>query len=357
MYEGTAVKIDVDTGGYEVVADGFAFPTAVDFDPTGRMYVLDSGAGEVVRVDPATGINEVVAVLGGDPDNMAFDSRGRLFVSDNSSGAIVQVLRNGRIRPVSRGGLGGPGGLAVLAAGRAETVYAADVFRLFGIDGRTGRTLLEVEASITGGGALALPMAAGAYGSDLVLSGWFASVVQVYDPRTGQVELTCPDPYVPLNAIGFRDDVLVSELGTGSVAVLDQSTCTSSPLVTLAVPTGLATDGDDVWVADWALGMVFQIAEDGTFIAPTPVAAGLAGPEGLAVSPDGGLLVVETFLHRVSHIDLGTGAVTPLVEGLALGAPGPPGTPPTWIFDGIAVGPSGAVYVSAHGLYRIDLAR
>lgn len=355
MYAGTALRIDVETGASAVVAGGFAFPTAVDFDPAGRMYVLDSGAGEVVRVDPDTGDKTVVATLGGDPDNMAFDSRGRLFVSDNSAGSIVQVLRNGGIRPVSPGGLVGPTGLAVLTSGRAETVYAADVFRLFGIDGRTGRTSLEVEASITGGTGLAPPMAVGAHGSDLVLSSWFGAAVQVYDPQTRQAEAPCFNPDVPLNAIGFEGDILVSELMTNRVAVLDESSCTRTTLVNLAVPTGLATDGSDLWVADWYLGMVFQIADDGDYIDPTPVALGLAGPEGLAVSPDGGLLVVESFLHRVSHIDLGTGAVTPLVEGLALGAPGPPTMPPTWTFDGIAVGSSGAVYVSAHGLYRIDL--
>lgn len=354
MFAGAAVKIDVETGDYEVIAGGFAFPTAVDFDPVGRMYVLDSGAGEVVRVDPATGNKTIVATLDGDPDNMAFDSRGRLFVSDNSAGSIVQVLRNGGIRPVSPGGLAGPLGLAVLGSGKGETVYAADIFRLFGIDGRTGRTSLEVEASITGGGGLALPMTAGAYGSDLVLSSWFGAAIQVYDPVSGQVEAHCPDPAAPLNAIGFGDDIIVSELGTGSVVTLDE-TCARTTVTSLPVPTGLATDGEDLWVADWALGTVFQIADDGEFIAPTPVASGLAGPEGLAVSPDGGLLVVETFLHRVSRVDLGTGAVTPLVEGLALGEPGPPTMPPTWTFDGIAVRPSGAVYVSAHGLYRIDL--
>jgi sugar lactone lactonase YvrE len=357
MYAGTAVRIDVATGAHAVVADGFVFPTAVDFDPAGRMFVLDSGAGEVLRVDPDTGKRRVVATLGGDPDNMAFDSRGRLFVSDNSSGAIVQVLPKGGIRPVSPSGLVYPGGLAVLAAGKAEIVYAADTFRLFGIDGRTGRTALEVEASITGGGALAPPMSVGAHGSDLVLSSWFGSAVQVFDPRTLQVEASCGDPDVPLNAIGFGSDVLISELVTHRVAVLDESTCARTTLVELPVPTGLATDGEDLWVADWALGMVFQIADEGAFISPVLVASGLAGPEGLAVSRDGGLLVVETVLHRLSHIDLGTGAVTPLVEGLALGTPGPPGTPPIWVFDGIAVGPSGAVYVSAHGLYRIDLVK
>jgi sugar lactone lactonase YvrE len=355
MYAGTAVRIDVETGDYEVLADDFVFPSAVDIDPAGRMYVLDSGAGQVVLVDPDTGDQAVVATLDGDPDNMAFDSRGRLFVSDNSAGSIVQVLRNGSLRPVSQGGIAGPSGLAVLAGDGAEIVYAADIFRLFGIDGRTGRTSLEVEASITGGGMLAAPMTAGAYGSDLVLSSWFGGAVQVYDPRTRQVETSCGNADVPLNAIGFRGEILVAELLTNRVAVLDEGTCARTTLVTLAVPTGLATDGDDLWVADWYLGTVLQIADEGAFIAPTPVATGLAGPEGLAVAPDGGLVVVESSARRVSHIDLDTGVVTPLVDGLALGSPGPPTAPPLWTFDGIAVGPSGAIYVSAHGIHRFEL--
>jgi glucose/arabinose dehydrogenase len=90
------------------------------------------------------------------------------------------------------------------------------------------------------------------------------------------------------------------------------------------------------------------------------VARRLAAPEGLAVAPNGSLLVVESGAGRLVRIDLRTGRVSTVAEGLALGAQGIPDTPivpPTWSFNGVAVGPSGAIYVSgdkANVLYRLD---
>ena len=87
-----------------------------------------------------------------------------------------------------------------------------------------------------------------------------------------------------------------------------------------------------------------------------PVAQGLAGLEGLAVDQDGSLLVVEAKAGRLSRIDVVTGAVSVLAEGLELGSPGPPSMPPTWVFNGVAVGPSGAIYVTgdkSNVLYRL----
>jgi glucose/arabinose dehydrogenase len=88
------------------------------------------------------------------------------------------------------------------------------------------------------------------------------------------------------------------------------------------------------------------------------VADGLAFPEGLALGADGNLLVVETGIGRLSRINPATGDVTPVAEGLALGAPGTPGMPPTWIFNGVAVGGDGAIYVTGdidNVIYRIEV--
>ena len=82
---------------------------------------------------------------------------------------------------------------------------------------------------------------------------------------------------------------------------------------------------------------------------------GLSFPEGLAVDLDGSLLVVESGAGRLSRIDLETGTVSTVVNGLELGLPGVPGYPPTNGFNGVAVGPSGYMYVTgdiANVLYR-----
>ena len=175
------------------------------------------------------------------------------------------------------------------------------------------------------------------------------NAVQVFDPETSGVLLSIPDFVVPLNAIRYQGDLVVSELGTGSVVRADGSDPSVRTILAtgLAVPTGLAADGDDLWVADLVFGTVSKIADaSGAIAPPTVVAVGLAGPEGLAILPGGDLLVVEAGAGRVSRIDPFSGSVTPVAENLGLGAPPPPLAPPTWLFSGVAVGVRGDVYVT-----------
>jgi len=163
---------------------------------------------------------------------------------------------------------------------------------------------------------------------------------------------------VPLNAIRFQDDLVVAELATGLVVRLDAGTGERTTLAQgLFVPAGLAASDDDLWVGDWASGVVWQIVADGQVLAsPVPVAGGLVQPEGLALDRDGSLLVVESGLGRVTRVDPATGAISPVASGLGLGAPAVPGTPPTWVFNGVAVGATGDIYVSgdvANVVYRL----
>jgi hypothetical protein len=284
---------------------------------------------------------------------MAIDSRGRLFVSRGNDGAVYRVLPNTKVVTVSAPGPNQPQGLAALtgADGR-EIVYAADQFLLSGFDGRTGQQLLQT-------GAVPVLATAAADGTNLVLSSIIANAVWVYDPVGGFPLAQYYDFNLPLNAMRFDGDLVVAELGTGQVVRMDEAApAVRTTLAQLAVPTGLAATDDDLFAADLVLGTVFQIVRDGV-VDIRPLATGLAGPEGLAVLPDGNLLVVESWARRLTLIDRtgGQPTVILLLEDLPIGQLPPSGgmAAPTWNFDGVAVGPSGAIYLSAAGLYRYEL--
>ncbi len=352
------INVDADPATIETVADGFGVPAAVKFDSRGRLHVVDQLAGEILRVDTETGDKEVIATIMPGLDNLAFDSQDRLFVSHAQDGSIFEVLPGGTTRTVSRGGMIAPGGVAVLPRPhRGESVFVADLWSLREFNGQTGRPKSVEPHNLAVPGGITSPLTVSPDGDNLVLSSWIGNAVQVWNPEAGEVLKNYPDFAVPLNAIRFQGDLVVAELGTGSVV---RRNATTGKRVTLAdglyVPAGLAATDDDLWVGDWATGIVWQIVADGEPIEPILVAMDLLFPEGLAVDQDGSLLVVETGDGCLSRIDPATGEVSTVAEGLALGAEGiPEAAPPTWFFNGVAVGPSGVIYVTgdiANVLYR-----
>ena len=362
--QGQVVRINVDSCeatsspwtdcDIETVAEGFGVPVAVKFDSQDCLHVVDQLAGEVLRVDTETGDKEVIATIMPGLDNLAFDSQDRLFVSHAQDGSIFEVLPGGTTRTVSRGGMIAPGGVAVLPRPhRGESVFVADLWSLREFNGRTGRPKSVEPHNLAVPGGITSPLTVSPDGDNLVLSSWVGNAVQVWNPEAGEVLENYLDFAVPLNAIRFQGDLVVAELGfePGAARVVR---VTDAGLVTLAdvtdelyVPTGLAATDDDLWVSDWATGIVWQIVANGEPIEPILVAMDLLFPEGLAVDQDGSLLVVETGAGRLSRIDPATGEVSTVAEGLALGAEGiPEAAPPTWFFNGVAVGPSGVIYVT-----------
>ena len=362
--KGEVVRIDVDNDTITTVADGFSNPAAVKFDSEGRLHVADYYEGEILRVDTKTGKKEVIARLPSGLDNLAFDSHDRLFVSHGQDGSIFEVLADGTTRTVSPGGMIAAGcGVAVLPRSDGESVFVADLFTLREFDGLTGEER-SIERHYIGMPGITSPETVSPDGDNLVLSSVFSNTVQVWNPETREVLEEYLDFAVPINAVRFQDDLIVVELGFEAEACRVTRMSDEGRVILadsadgLVLPVGLAVTNDDLWVSDWATGMVLQIVADGELLSePKPVATELSAPEGLAVAPDGSLLVVETGVGRVSSIDLETGKVSTVAEGLELGAQGAEGYPPTWIFNGVAVGSSGVIYVTgdiANVLYRID---
>ncbi len=362
---GGVARIDVDAATVDVFATGFGLPVAVEFDSQGLLYVNDAATEEVVRLDPVTGAREVFVTLGDTPDNITFDDHGNMYATSLVQGSVRKIRPSGFVRTLTPGGMTVPGGVAVLPAGRfglRDEVWVADFFSLrafgpyFGIE-RAFYPSTPGISPITG------PTTVAADGDDhLILSSWLLNQVQVVEAATGQIVQSVQDFAAPLNAIRFDGDLVVAELGLapGTAAVTRADGADPSQRTTLAaglaIPSGLAADGDDLWFADYIFGTVFQVVAAGQVLnPPLPVAGGLALPEGLAVLPSGDLLVVETGASRLSRIDPATGTVATVADGLEIGI-SIPNAPPTWAFNGVAVGRRGAVYVSGddgNKLYKL----
>jgi sugar lactone lactonase YvrE len=348
------VRIDVDAATIETVSD---FPGgAVKFDSQGRLHAVAQDTGQVARIDTETGAIDVIATLHDGLDNLAFDAYDRLFVSNADDGDIIEVMKHGRARTVSPGGLIVASGVAIApGAPGEESVWVADYWSLRHYAGHSGRLLSQQRASVTG--SRIQPFTLAMDGDRAIVSSWVLNAVQVWDPTTGDILAHYPIPNIPMNAIPFQGDLVIAELMSGQVVRMTPPGG-STPIGQFAVPVGLASTGDDLWVGDFWMGAVFQVVQDGALLdPPSLVASGLAGPEGLAVGQDGDLLVVESAAGRLSRIDLATGEVSTLMEGLQF-LPATPADVPTLSFNGVAVAPSGAIYVTEDGtntLYRITV--
>jgi len=348
-------------GTAQVVSTGFTVPAAAKFDSRGVLHVLDQ-SGEVFKVNTSTGEKTVFAKLQQGLDNLAFDSNGTLYISNADFGWIVEMLPSGQPRTISKGGMISPMGLAVFPGeNNNDALFVADLFRLRQFNGLTGKEENVFKGDLLGRpGNLTTPFTLSADGDNLIVSSYFGSVVQIWNPQSDEV-LETFHLGVPIDAIRFKGDIAVSDLGLGGVIrASDKSIILQIDNANVYAPSGLATDGETLWVADWGSGIVWQIGYEGnTQKPPVPIAFGLKNPEGLAWDKKGGLLVVETGASRLSRIDLATGVISIIADNLKLSKPftGIGAFPPTFLFDGVAIGQSGDIYVSGGGknvIYRIN---
>jgi sugar lactone lactonase YvrE len=344
-------------GTAEFLAGGFTVPVAAKFDSKGVLHVLDQ-SGEVFKVNTLTGEKTLFIKIQEGLDNLAFDSNGSLFISNADFGSVVQILPSGQPRTISRGGMIAPMGMAVLpGSNNRDALYVADVFRLYQLNGLTGREENVYKGDLLGRpGNLTTPFTLSADGENLIVSSYFGAVVQIWNPQSDQVIETYPMG-IPIDAIRFKNDIAVSDIGLGGVVRASDRSPIFPAGTPISLPSGLATDGETLWVADWATGTIWQLGSNNIAV---ELATGLKGPEGLAWDKEGGLLVVETGASRLSRIDLATGEVSKIADGLSLSGPAigqDAALPPTFWFDGVAIGQSGDIYVSGGGknvIYRIS---
>ena len=352
-FKGEVVRVNVESGEMETVADGFRIPAAVNFDGQGRLYVVDSATGELLRLQPGTAEKVRVARLKPSLDNLAIDKQaGLLYVSNMADNSIQEVdLADGRVRDLVRTRLAAPSGLAMVG----DQLHIADTFAYRVMDTGSGdiREVGRMWAS-----HLEYPLNAWADEHVVVLTSWATGTVQVFDRASGGMTHGFHDFQAPHDAVQLADgSLLVAELATGRLLRVsgEQGEQREAVVVALAGPAGMAfnadrstlfvtTAGGSVWAvnpADWSKRRVRD---------------GLAMPEGISVSAAGKLLVMEVGKQRLLEIDPVDGATRTLAEDLPVGLPALEGLPPTGVFNDVVEAANGDLFFTADrdaGLYRL----
>lgn len=352
-FKGEVVRVNVESGEMDTVADGFRIPAAVNFDGQGRLYVVDSATGELLRLQPGTAEKVRVARLKPSLDNLAIDKQaGLLYVSNMADNSIQEVdLADGRVRDLVRTRLAAPSGLAMVG----DQLHIADTFAYRVMDTGSGdiREVGRMWAS-----HLEYPLNAWADEHVVVLTSWATGTMQVFDRASGEMTHGFHDFQAPHDAVQLADgSLLVAELATGRLLRVsgEQGEQREAVVVALAGPAGMAfnadrstlfvtTAGGSVWAvnpADWSKRRVRD---------------GLAMPEGISVSAAGKLLVMEVGKQRLLEVDPVDGATRTLAEDLPVGLPALEGLPPTGVFNDVVEAANGDLFFTADrdaGLYRL----
>jgi sugar lactone lactonase YvrE len=356
-FKGQIARVDVDKAELTVVADGFKIPAAVNFDSKGNLWVVDTALGQLVWVDPKSGAKKMVAQLKPSLDNLAIDDKDRIFVSNMADNGIQQIdPETGAVKQVISGKLALPGGIGVVSDGGKDTIYVADVFAYRTVDGATGE-VSEPARMHADGVTLEYPMSATAKGDDVILSSWFTGTVQVIDRKTGKTREMLHGFKAPHDAVKLGDgSILVNELGSKSLVRASGEHGKDRTIVIggLEGPVGLvAGSKGDVYITEAFAGQVSLIESNGE---KTIIAKDLKMPEGIALGPDGKLVVAEVGAKRLVQIDPKDGTITEIAANLPIGLTAAPGGLPTNIPTGVGVGASGVIYFSSdveNAIYKV----
>lgn len=360
-FKGQVVKVNLENGVAEVVADGFTTPAAANVDPsnTDNLYVIDTANGQIWSVSLTSKVKTLVASLKPGLDNLAFDSRGRLFVTSMTDNGIYLVdKRTGAWRTIVEGRLATPGDLAVSTDGTKDTLHVADVFSYRTVDGQSGAVsdVLRVHGETHN-----YPIGISVGPRHVLLSSWFSNTVEKVDRKTGKLVATLGDFTTPVDAVEMADGTIyVAELATGNLVKVSADGKTRSIAAKdLRGATAMAqgqgpNQGNLVYITEIAAGTVLQL--DVATGARKVVADGLTGPEGIDFGPDGRLYVAEVGRKRVVAIDVASGNKVVIASNLDIGLAPYQGGPPAMIPTGVAVSKSGTVYVSSdkrNALYKL----
>jgi sugar lactone lactonase YvrE len=357
-FKNAIVKIDPKTGADTVVASGFQIPAAANFGPDGKLYAIDTKTGELKRIDTKTGEIAVVATLHPALDNLAFGPNGLIYVSNMAEATIDEVdPATGVVRNVVKGRLATPTDLAISKGPEGERLHVADIFAYRVIDTSNGAITdpLRMYRDETEN-----QLGIGVGATKVTIASWAAGTVQVLDRATGAVQATHHGFTAPVDALELADGRIIAlEAGTGAISLVEAAATPDAKPKTLVTGLGFpvamaeAEDGK-LYVTESATGSLTRV--DLATGEITRLKDGLASPEGVDVGADGRVYVAEAAAGRLIAYNPADGSVVTIAEGLKTGLPAAEGTLPAYTATGVAVSDDGSIYVASditNAIYKV----
>jgi len=269
------------------IGHGLKTPTGIAVDRKGRVYIADSGHGQIVTVDKQ-GNQEVFTSGLQNPQAVFIDPFGNVWVTDTGRGIVCKFAAtedgSAGTRTIYKAGLDHPSGIAVDSA---NNVFISNTGRDEVLEFRANGEEVMVEGEFAHPTALAVNGSGHAFVANQI-----TSEISVITPLYIREKYnTAPSTNGTAIALLKNGDVIVVSQRGGTVEQLSPS-----KRVVLASgfdhPHGVVvTSLDEIYVSEPTTGTIYQVLKNGD---KKVLIQGLDGITALASDGYGGLLGVQT---------------------------------------------------------------
>ena len=353
------------------------YPAGGQTDPSGNMYLADSGGSRVDKITPAGALSYIVPLSGtplSNPRNLSLDVSDPtdMWVTDTGNNGLVEMSTTGTVLQNFNASSTTP--LLVKSPfgndNDATGVYVADTYdgRIIKVDKTSGALIWSQTTCVT---AMSRPrdVAVGSDGNIYAVDTDSNRVVEL-DPTTG----ACITAWNGGSQVLHQPRALTSD-GSGGLWIAEDG---QNPAIThytdagvfigetlntgtggsgFIEPEGVLVDGSSVVAADPFANQVITFAVTSGVPAAAgtatnkggPALGGFNNPFGVAYAPNGDCFVTDMFNQRIEKFTGCTG--TPIATGNFGGGPGNMQNP-----RGISVSPDGSTVILTNSEdERIDL--
>jgi sugar lactone lactonase YvrE len=306
------VAVNVETGAYEIVAQGVGTSAAAKVDANGDVISVDYLKGEVWRTDLKAKTSTKIATYSDVLDNIAIHKSGLIYFASVADSRILSFdPRTGVKRTVVDGRFTVALGSAMTTFNGKESLVVADPFGYRFVDPLTGDVTRPPWQANRGASSAVVA-------DDKYIAFTYAGSnrVRVIDRNADKVAMETAEIAAPRGVALTSDHQVVVADASGNRIVMLNDKEVRTLAVGLRQPVALILENDSTaLVSEFAAGAIARVnLSNGQ---KTLIAEGFVEPTGLAMLKDGRIAVVEAEKGRVTAINLTSGARQIIAEGLA----------------------------------------